>query len=99
VIIKAERVVAAGCFLPLAEASGFSERLGTRHRAALGLTLQTDAVVLVVSEQTGSLALVSDGRIARNMDEAKLRAVLLQLLAGEPAPRPRYPWRRARAAA
>jgi diadenylate cyclase len=76
VIIRGDRVVAAGAVLPLAEAAGVGHSLGTRHRAALGITEQTDAVVVVVSEETGQISIAHNGRMVRNLDEAKLRKVL-----------------------
>jgi len=72
VIIREDRIVAAGALLPLAETSIHSERFGTRHRAALGITEQTDAVVVVVSEENGQISLVERARIVRNLTEAGL---------------------------
>ena len=72
VIIREDRIVAAGALLPLAETSIHSERFGTRHRAALGITEQTDAVVIVVSEENGQISLVERARIVRNLTEAGL---------------------------
>ena len=72
VIIRDDRIVAAGALLPLAETSIHSERFGTRHRAALGITEQTDAVVIVVSEENGQISLVERARIVRNLTEAGL---------------------------
>jgi diadenylate cyclase len=72
VIIRDDQVVAAGALLPLAETSIHSERFGTRHRAALGITEQTDAVVIVVSEENGQISLVERARIVRNLTEAGL---------------------------
>ncbi|MBC5806323.1 MAG: diadenylate cyclase CdaA [Candidatus Eremiobacter antarcticus] len=63
VVIKRNRIAAAGCFLPLSEAVLFDRRLGTRHRAALGITEQTDALALIVSEETGDIAIARDGRL------------------------------------
>lgn len=71
-IIRKERINSAGCFLPLTRDKEISKSLGTRHRAALGLTEETDAVVIVVSEETGEVSLVSDGEIDRNMDNSTL---------------------------
>ena len=71
-IIRDDRVVAAGALLPLAETSIHTERFGTRHRAALGITEQTDAVVVVVSEENGQISLVERARIVRNLNEAGL---------------------------
>jgi diadenylate cyclase len=85
VIIRGNQVLAAGCLLPLPDESSVRERLGTRHRAAIGLSLASDAVVLVVSEETGAISLVEDGKIARNLDGEGLRR---QLLGALPASRP-----------
>lgn len=75
-IVRGERVLAAGCLLPLAESIASGQVLGTRHRAAVGITEQTDAVVVVVSEETGQISIANNGRLVRNLDEAKLRKVL-----------------------
>ncbi|MEO6351161.1 MAG: diadenylate cyclase CdaA [Candidatus Limnocylindrales bacterium] len=80
VIVRHDRVVSAGVVLPLSEANTYRERFGTRHRAALGITEQTDAVVVVVSEETGQISLVERGRIVRNLDEDRLRRGLIELL-------------------
>jgi diadenylate cyclase len=80
VIVRGERIVAAGVVLPLSETGLYRERFGTRHRAALGITEQTDAVAVVVSEETGSIGLVERGRIVRNLDEDRLRSTLGALL-------------------
>jgi hypothetical protein len=69
-----------GHVLPLGETSIQTERLGTRHRAAVGITEQTDAVVVVVSEESGNIALVERARIVRQMDEDRLRSALSSLL-------------------
>ncbi|MBV8600192.1 MAG: TIGR00159 family protein, partial [Candidatus Eremiobacteraeota bacterium] len=76
-IVSRGRIVAAACFLPLSE-SVTDRHLGTRHRAALGLAEQTDAVVLVISEQTGSISIARGGKLSREIaDEERLRRVLL----------------------
>jgi diadenylate cyclase len=80
VIIRDERIVAAGALLPLAETSIYSERFGTRHRAALGITEQTDAVVIVVSEENGQISLVERARIVRNLTEVGLSRAIQGLL-------------------
>ena len=80
VIIRGETIVAAGALLPLAETSLQSERFGTRHRAALGITEQTDAVVVVVSEENAQVSLVERARIVRNLNEAQLVRALTTLL-------------------
>ena len=89
-IIRNDRVVAAGCVLPLAETLPGVGRMGTRHRAALGLTMQSDALVLVVSEETGLISVASQGKIYRGLDQPALHEMLLEELgeSGEPARRP-----------
>ena len=83
VIIRESRIVAAGCVLPLAETLPGVGRMGTRHRAALGLTMQSDAVVLIVSEETGLISVAHDGKIYRGLDQAKLHEMLVTLLTKE----------------
>jgi diadenylate cyclase len=80
VIIREDRIIAAGAVLPLAETSIHSERFGTRHRAALGITEQTDAVVIVVSEENGQISLVERARIVRNLTEAGLARAIVGFL-------------------
>jgi diadenylate cyclase len=84
VIIRDTLLVAAGCVLPLAETLPGVGRMGTRHRAALGLTLQSDALVLIVSEETGLISIALDGRLHRGLDQAAQRA-MLQLSLGASA--------------
>jgi diadenylate cyclase len=83
-IIRDGRVIAAGCVLPLADTIPGVGRMGTRHRAALGLTLQGDAVVLIVSEETGLISLAHGGRIYRGLDTKQLTDMLVGLLGGKP---------------
>ena len=73
VIVHGERIIAAGVVLPLSETAVYRERFGTRHRAALGITEQTDALAIVVSEESGAVSLVERGRILRHLDEERLR--------------------------
>jgi diadenylate cyclase len=80
VIIQENRVAAAACFLPLTVNPGVGTDLGTRHRAAIGLTEENDAVAVVVSEETGRLSLVSDGQITRGVTIDMLRARLNTLV-------------------
>jgi diadenylate cyclase len=82
VIIRGDRLVAAGCVLPLAETLPGVGRMGTRHRAALGLTLESDAVILIVSEETGLISIAHQGKMYRGLDAASLRDTLLTLLGG-----------------
>lgn len=78
-IIRHGRIIAAGCFLPLTLSSNLSKSLGTRHRAAVGLTEETDAVVIVVSEETGEISVVMNGRITQNLDAQTLRKTLTDI--------------------
>jgi diadenylate cyclase len=80
VIIQKGKLTKAGCFLPLSRNPDLSKTLGTRHRAAIGLTEVTDAVVVVVSEETGWISIVSGGRITRNVDQNLLRKTLKKLI-------------------
>ncbi len=80
VIVRGDQVLAAGALLPLAEMTVHTERYGTRHRAALGITEQTDAVVVVVSEENGQISLVERARIVRNLGEAQLTRAIVTLL-------------------
>lgn len=84
VIVRGARILAAGAVLPLSETTIQSERFGTRHRAALGTTEQTDAIVVVVSEENGHVSYVQRARIVRNLNENQLARALLGLL--EPNP-------------
>ena len=76
VIIRGESIVSAGSLLPLAETSIHTERYGTRHRAALGITEQTDAVVVVISEENRQISLVERARIVRNLNQVQLARAL-----------------------
>jgi len=72
VIIQGGRIVAAGCLFPLAQITQISKTLGTRHRAGLGLSEETDAVIVVVSEETGGISVAVNGHLAKNLTEANL---------------------------
>ena len=92
VIIEQNRIKAAGCLLPLSSNPDLDPNLGTRHRAALGLSERSDAVIVVVSEENGSVSFVREGKIIRNLDTARLRELLRGVLrvhdtspAGEPS--------------
>lgn len=80
VIIQGDRVASAACFLPLTLDPHLSKELGTRHRAAIGITEETDAVAVVISEETGIISAVVGGKMHRPLDAAGLRAVLLSAL-------------------
>lgn len=77
VVIQNERLAAASVFLPLTKNPGVSRELGTRHRAAIGVTEGSDAVSIVVSEETGLITFVEGGRVKRNLDTTALRGLLL----------------------
>ena len=83
VIIRNNRLEAAGCFLPLTLKPRLSKELGTRHRAAIGITEDTDAVATVVSEETGVISFVQNGEITRYLNSTTLRELLQEAL--EPA--------------
>lgn len=83
VIIRGDRVAAAGCFLPLSENPNLSKELGTRHRAALGLTEQSDVIGIIVSEETGVISVAEEGRLTRYLDENTLKEILLKRLHGK----------------
>lgn len=87
-IIRGDKVVAASCYLPLSDEPHTTggRTIGTRHRAAIGITEQTDAIVVVVSEETGSISIAKDGRLTSNIDEETLKKTLLTFCA--PPPRP-----------
>jgi diadenylate cyclase len=89
VIVRENLVEAAGCFLPLAEQSLTDGRYGTRHRAAIGLTEQTDAVIVVVSEESGAITVAREGKLSRPVEEEQRLAKML-LAVTRPARRPRY---------
>jgi diadenylate cyclase len=93
VIISGQRIASAGVLLPLSQNVLDSERYGTRHRAAIGISEQTDAIVIVVSEETGSISLVMRGRIERNLTEEKLRRRIFHLIRPQ-APRRAVPFLR-----
>ena len=79
VVVRDNEIMAAACILPLAEASGVSRELGTRHRAAVGITENTDAIVLVVSEETGIVSMARDGQLTRPLTVRTLEDVLNQI--------------------
>ena len=79
VIVRDDRVVAAACMLPLSENQNLDRDLGTRHRAALGLTESTDAIAVVVSEENNTIAVAHNGRLVRRLDEGELNRLLYRL--------------------
>ncbi|HOW96458.1 MAG TPA: diadenylate cyclase CdaA [Kiritimatiellia bacterium] len=89
VLIRGNRLVAAGCMFPLSAREEFSKALGTRHRAAVGLTEETDALVVVISEETGTISVAYKGRLSRGLDEERLRRMLSAVLLKSPRPQSR----------
>ena len=79
-IIRNDRIIASGCVLPLSDNSDISKKLGTRHRAAIGLSESSDSLVLVVSEETGTVSLSVNGRLTRNYDKDRLKDLLIRIL-------------------
>lgn len=79
VVIRGNRIVAAGCFLPIIMSPDISKSLGTRHRAALGLSEETDAVILIVSEETGMVSMAIQGKLETHLDMGTLRDTLTEL--------------------
>jgi diadenylate cyclase len=94
VVIQEDRVAAAACFLPLTVNPRVGRELGTRHRAAIGLTEENDAVAVVVSEETGQISLALDGRIERGLTaerlRERLRSLIMQRRTGRRTPIPTY---------
>jgi diadenylate cyclase len=87
VIIQHNRIIAAGCFLPLTLDPYLSKELGTRHRAAIGITEETDAAAIIVSEETGGISIAVGGKILRDLDSVSLRSALQNISEGRPAGR------------
>src|SRR4030066_593468 len=81
VVIRGNRIIAAGCFLPLSLSAAISKTYGTRHRAGIGLSEETDAIVIIISEETGSIATVMGGKLEENMDMGSLRNFLTEIFA------------------
>jgi diadenylate cyclase len=94
VILRGGRIAAAGCFLPLSARtpSGEASGTGTRHRAAIGITEDSDALAIVVSEESGTISLVAAGEIERDLDGDALRSKLTVWLGVETAPPGRRAW-------
>jgi diadenylate cyclase len=80
VIISGDTLIAAGCIFPLTQSTDLSKSLGTRHRAGVGLTEETDAVVIIVSEESGAVSLARRGRLTRGVDKERLRRHLTNYL-------------------
>lgn len=91
VILREDNVVSAACILPLSANTLMAGNLGTRHRAALGLSEETDAAVIVVSEETGSISVAFRGRMVRNLSEGELRSELSRIYRIRPGEEPATP--------
>ncbi|ACB83839.1 diadenylate cyclase CdaA [Natranaerobius thermophilus] len=81
-VLRENHVKAAGCYLPLTEKPDLSKELGTRHRAAIGITENSDAISLIISEETGAISLAEGGKLTRYLDEDELESLLIKLWGG-----------------
>jgi len=79
IVIEEDRIVSAGCLFPLSQETHITKTLGTRHRAAIGLTEETDAIAVVVSEETGMISIAVGGKLTRNLDREELVKSLTNL--------------------
>ncbi len=95
VVIRADRIAAAGCFLPLTDNTNISKQLGTRHRAALGISESSDALAIVVSEESGIISTSINGKLTRYLDSKGLKEMLKRIYIKEKEPRSFIPkkWR------
>ena len=99
VIVRGSTLVAAGCFLPLSDDMSVSRELGTRHRAALGVSIVSDSITIVVSEETGAISIARDGKLMRYIDSKALKNVLESLFTQASAGSIRLPWSKTKAEA
>ena len=99
VIIKGDRITQAACIFPLTRRQDLNKSLGTRHRAAIGLSEETDAVIVAVSEETGAVSYAYKGQLTRGVSLENLRAFLSSILVVPERPRTLVSWIRARSAA
>ncbi|WP_423219381.1 diadenylate cyclase CdaA [Clostridium akagii] len=79
-IIREDRIIAAGCFLPLSSNYNINKKLGTRHRAGIGISENSDALVIIVSEETGVVSLAINGKLTRSYTKEKLKDILLRVI-------------------
>jgi len=96
VILKSDRIMQAACIFPLTQRADLSKSLGTRHRAAIGLSEETDAVVVAVSEETGSISYAYKGQFVRGISVEELRAFLTSVLVRPVKARGVVEWLRSR---
>ncbi len=94
IIVRGNRIAAATCYLPLSDNLDLSKELGTRHRAAVGISEVSDSYTIVVSEETGHVSLAVDGRLYRNIDEAFLKEKLMSMQGSETEPKKLIDWKR-----
>ena len=87
VIVRGYRIAAAGCFLPLTDNGNINKQLGTRHRAALGISENSDALAIVVSEETGVISIANNGKLTRYLDSKGLKEILKKVYVKEKEPR------------
>lgn len=87
VVVSGSQVVAAGCILPLSQNPRLAYALGTRHRAALGITEESDCIVIVVSEESSAISIAEGGRLIRNLDPGELRSTLATVFTQKPEPK------------
>lgn len=80
VIIRNDRIMSAGCILPLTDSRDINKKLGTRHRAAIGMSESSDAIVIIVSEETGIISLAVNGKLTRNYDCEMLKNILMKII-------------------
>ena len=92
VVISGDRVVGAGCLFPLTQNPRISRVLGTRHRAALGLSEETDAAVIVISEETGEMSIANNGKLTHDLDKDSLERVLNNLFRPEGKKKNLFSW-------
>lgn len=93
VVVRGDQIVAAGCYLPLTDNPNLSKELGTRHRAGLGITEHSDAVAIILSEETGVISLAHEGKLTRYLDEKTLKQMLYDLCVPETSGFNFWPWR------
>ena len=79
-IIRNDRIAASGCFLPLTTNNTINKKLGTRHRAGIGLSEVSDALIIIVSEETGTISLAMTGKITRDYERDRLKTVLIKII-------------------
>lgn len=96
VIIRGNRITSATCYLPLSDNMKLSKDLGTRHRAAVGISEATDSMTVIVSEETGKISVAYNGNLSRNLNTDSLKAMLIKIQnksEGEKVHKKRFPWK------